>query len=292
MSVLPPELEREIFEICALSQPRAIITLLLVAQRVKYWIEPLLYRTMALEYPIKARRNFTSDFVLSSIRTKSSIFLQQSIRHLAFCRTNDDFDAKADIILAACPRVENLLILDLPYKRVQCIAHLSLTRLYAPCEALLRTLPPTHAFFSRLTHFAVFWGLYEMSEGEICAALAALPQLSHLSFSHPHFIRICPTLLAMCNSLRVLVSLLWDVPLGRRGDELARDGRFVMMKLKGAAPIEDWYKGAECGEDYWSRAEVFIARRRAGQIDALQYNIGPEWNPSENSTGAKDSSGQ
>ncbi|KAK7000973.1 hypothetical protein R3P38DRAFT_1801042 [Favolaschia claudopus] len=137
MPVFPPELEREIFEICALSQPPAIITLLLVAQRVKYWIEPLLYRTMALEYPNKARRNFTSDFVPSSIRAKTPIFLQQSIRHLAFCKTNDDLDAKADIILAACPRVENLLILELSYKRVQCCFDL-------PKKAILKHLHARH----------------------------------------------------------------------------------------------------------------------------------------------------
>jgi hypothetical protein len=35
--ILPPELEREIFEICAISRPASIPNLMLVAQRVKEW---------------------------------------------------------------------------------------------------------------------------------------------------------------------------------------------------------------------------------------------------------------
>jgi hypothetical protein len=35
--ILPPELERGIFEICAISRPVSIPNLMLVAQRVKEW---------------------------------------------------------------------------------------------------------------------------------------------------------------------------------------------------------------------------------------------------------------
>ncbi|KAJ7887662.1 hypothetical protein B0H14DRAFT_3430691 [Mycena olivaceomarginata] len=42
--MLPAELEREVFEICSLSRPVSIPTLMLIAKRVKEWIEPLLYR--------------------------------------------------------------------------------------------------------------------------------------------------------------------------------------------------------------------------------------------------------
>ncbi|KAJ7131272.1 hypothetical protein C8R44DRAFT_871785 [Mycena epipterygia] len=37
------ELERKIFELAALSRPKAIPTLMRVAWRVKLWVEPLLY---------------------------------------------------------------------------------------------------------------------------------------------------------------------------------------------------------------------------------------------------------
>ncbi|KAJ6516533.1 hypothetical protein C8R47DRAFT_1063238 [Mycena vitilis] len=45
---LPAELERYVFEQVALSRTVAIPRLLRVAQRVKIWIEPLLYRTIVV----------------------------------------------------------------------------------------------------------------------------------------------------------------------------------------------------------------------------------------------------
>ncbi|KAJ6505111.1 hypothetical protein C8R45DRAFT_544408 [Mycena sanguinolenta] len=46
---LPPELERRIFEIAALACPVRIPTLMLVARRVKFLVEPLLYRVVFLK---------------------------------------------------------------------------------------------------------------------------------------------------------------------------------------------------------------------------------------------------
>ncbi|KAJ7887124.1 hypothetical protein B0H14DRAFT_2696630 [Mycena olivaceomarginata] len=43
---LPPELECTIFEIAALARPKMIPSLILVAHRVKHWVEPLLYRVI------------------------------------------------------------------------------------------------------------------------------------------------------------------------------------------------------------------------------------------------------
>ncbi|KAJ7622098.1 hypothetical protein FB45DRAFT_121814 [Roridomyces roridus] len=40
---LPPELERDLFELAAYTRPRSIPKLMLVAWRVKAWVEPLLY---------------------------------------------------------------------------------------------------------------------------------------------------------------------------------------------------------------------------------------------------------
>ncbi|KAJ7088093.1 hypothetical protein C8R44DRAFT_892893 [Mycena epipterygia] len=53
--------------------------------------------------------------------------------------------------------------------------------------------------------------------------------------------------------------------------ELSRDFRFVAMCCEHYHL--DWQMGACAGVDYWSRAESFIAKRRSGEIDALQYEI-------------------
>ncbi|KAJ7879703.1 hypothetical protein B0H13DRAFT_1571256, partial [Mycena leptocephala] len=46
--LLPPELERIIFELAAFVNPASMPSLLLVAPRVKIWIEPLLYETLII----------------------------------------------------------------------------------------------------------------------------------------------------------------------------------------------------------------------------------------------------
>ncbi|KAJ7480301.1 hypothetical protein B0H11DRAFT_1916041 [Mycena galericulata] len=53
--------------------------------------------------------------------------------------------------------------------------------------------------------------------------------------------------------------------------DLAKDPHFVQMAC--SHYIKDWQMGALTGVDYWSRAEEFIAKRRSGKIDPLQYLI-------------------
>jgi hypothetical protein len=37
--------------------------------------------------------------------------------------------------------------------------------------------------------------------------------------------------------------------------------------------VEDWKVGVEGGEDFWVRAELFIAKRKRGEIQpGLEYN--------------------
>ncbi|KAJ6550049.1 hypothetical protein B0H19DRAFT_1160293 [Mycena capillaripes] len=55
-AILPPELERLIFEIAALESPKSMPALILVARRVQIWIEPLLYGVLALTPGAKTQR--------------------------------------------------------------------------------------------------------------------------------------------------------------------------------------------------------------------------------------------
>ncbi|KAJ7847805.1 hypothetical protein B0H14DRAFT_3453508 [Mycena olivaceomarginata] len=55
---LPVELERKIFEIAAQSNSMFIPTLLLVAHRVKTWLEPMLYSVVVFSDPIDGHVRF------------------------------------------------------------------------------------------------------------------------------------------------------------------------------------------------------------------------------------------
>jgi hypothetical protein len=252
----------------------------LVGQRVKDWVEPLLYRTMAMDYipRDRGRPNYSVDALLSAIRAKPPAFFPRAVRHLAFpfrVASSGETRSPAEIILGVCTGIENLSMLDIPEALIPLVRSLPLKHLYAECGPLLstlRTLPPTHTFFSRLTHLEV----NSDSDDEVdldntCVALIALPQLTHLSFGHSGFIPIYSRLLVSCPSLRVLVYLGDPLSFEKRAEELARDVRFVVMFCK--YYLEDWYMGIQRGADYWCRAERFIAKRRANEIDPLQYEI-------------------
>ncbi|KAJ6475924.1 hypothetical protein C8R47DRAFT_1141779 [Mycena vitilis] len=268
---LPPELERYIFEICASCWPISIPNLILVAYRVKVWMEPLLYRTMAVEYegPIAEFPPYPADNIISAIHKKPPSFFHGAVRHLSLFN-NSTYHSEE--ILGACTGVENLWLSDLQDAWIPLIASLPLKHLYTSCYSLLHALPPTHQVFSRLTHLEID-DCVDDPDGGGGLVLAALPHLTHLSFSHSGLILICPRLLECSTTLRVLVYLNRYEPLHNETQAvgLARDVRFVVMRLPNY--IRDWCMGAQYGADYWTKAEEFIARRRRGEIDPLQYVI-------------------
>ncbi|KAF7369482.1 hypothetical protein MVEN_00277900 [Mycena venus] len=82
--MLPLELERDIFELCALSWPISIPKLMLVARCVKEWVEPLLYRIIALgPYgTVTGNPCFTDNIISSAIHQKPPTFFHSAVRHL------------------------------------------------------------------------------------------------------------------------------------------------------------------------------------------------------------------
>ncbi|KAJ6482774.1 hypothetical protein C8R45DRAFT_307573 [Mycena sanguinolenta] len=112
--LLPLELEQMIFEVAAVSRPRSIPQLMLVAWRVKSWVEPLLYRTIivdtqpdnpgrpdpeTLPFPIPCQT------LLSVIDSNRSQCFRNSARNLFLAYDNAADEAS---ILAACRGIENL----------------------------------------------------------------------------------------------------------------------------------------------------------------------------------------
>ncbi|KAJ7656823.1 hypothetical protein DFH06DRAFT_1198679 [Mycena polygramma] len=246
---LPLELERHIFELCALSRPVGIPILMLVAWRVKKWVEPLLYRCLTVGYtqsmkgyPFLACRPFL-DNAIRYLRTVLSVCT--GVENLSLACDSDDF-AAYEILEAVAPA-------------------LPLRHLYADPRTLFSVLPSKNTLFSRITHLEVT----SLSDG-ICEELPLLLQLTHLAFDDDDF-SACLALLKACQQLRVLVAL--SAP-GQHYPGLAalvQDMRFVTMTR--SSFLKDWQMGVHAGIDYWTQAEDFIARRRSGEIDALQYNI-------------------
>ncbi|KAJ7136387.1 hypothetical protein C8R43DRAFT_1203399 [Mycena crocata] len=305
--VFPVDLERRIFEISAHIRPSGISTLLLVARRVKAWLEPLLYRTIMLtrylhpslmhralmvprngaSAPEDATRTYTPNLVghptfgretlARILKSKSEEFLASSVRHLFL----DLVSVKdANSILSICTNVDNLWIVSTAVPDfLPLIERLPLKRLHCYVHNLFRSedkINFRHRIFTQITHLELLGKFFRGYEcPEIWRGLALVPNLTHLAFEDEAFIPLCPALLQTCKSLRVIVVLM---PLDRLADmqldDLARDPRFLVMDCE--YHTRDWRVGAHTGIDYWSRAETFVKQREAGEIDPLEFSFADE----------------
>ncbi|KAJ7663250.1 hypothetical protein DFH06DRAFT_346612 [Mycena polygramma] len=102
---LPPELERQIFEIAAHTCPFSIPDMMRVAWRVKHWIEPILYHTLIFYMnPPEGFHRCTIDIFRHIARTKPEFFLRNSVRKVVVRYMGDDLGD----ILTECPDIESL----------------------------------------------------------------------------------------------------------------------------------------------------------------------------------------
>ncbi|KAF8155327.1 hypothetical protein K438DRAFT_1987043 [Mycena galopus ATCC 62051] len=276
----PPELEREVFEICAVSRPVTIPKLMLVARRVKEWVEPLLYRIICLGPrlpPASGFPGFFMEIIMLAMRRKPSSFFETAVRHLMIDYYQDRDEV--DKILDVCTGVQHLSIdvAEAPDSWLDRIVSFPLERLQIHShKSLIRVLAPEHTLCRRLTHLEIT-GFIPDGAHAVCDALIALPHLSHLAFSNSQFVHSCPQLLESCKHLRALVfRTLFTEEIQTHHAVLERNVRFVQFSwefLRANEGTVDWHIGAQGGVDSWTKIEHFIAKRRSREIDPLQYLI-------------------
>ncbi|KAK7023290.1 hypothetical protein R3P38DRAFT_1103822 [Favolaschia claudopus] len=170
--------------------------------------------------------------------------------------------------------IENLWLPFQDENYVPLIQVLPLRRLGTDFRQFLR-LPLTCRALSGLTHLAFPESLTETPRDydAACAAFLALPKLTHLSFDGGfQFIqervdRILESLPSLC----VMVTFAYHIHdfIGDRRTT-STDLRFVAYFPRPDFNL-DWHAGAQGGADYWANAENFVAKRRAGEIDPLNY---------------------
>ncbi|KAJ7183011.1 hypothetical protein C8R43DRAFT_18519 [Mycena crocata] len=273
--VFPPELERTIFEIRARAWPLSIPELMLVAHRVKIWLEPLLYRTVVMtdgEDVIEGHIGALMKGFMPVIQSKPPSFFKDSVHHLLLAASTPL--EVANSVIAVCSGVEDLWI-NIDGPDLTTIGSLPLKRFYGHLMQQLigGRINFMQRIFSQITHLEVF-DLVSANELEAWYGLALIPHLTHLSFNWTNPLPLFPVLLDSCKSLQVLVLLEEHHADGSNRDlvsALSEDPRFVSMACENC--ILDWQMGAHTGIDYWWRAEEFIAKRRLGEINCLRYRI-------------------
>ncbi|KAJ7100924.1 hypothetical protein B0H15DRAFT_464811 [Mycena belliarum] len=273
----PQDLERHIFEIAALCRPRSISTLVLVAWRVKEWVEPLLYRTVVVgdvafcfweSYP----DGLKPDPWRALINRRTPAARLASVRNLQIDGTDLVGDEHLDNwpgTVALCPGLQNLWLSKVPFgSDVYALKNLLLRRLHCEDDGIFASFSPTHRFFSQLTHLEISHIKEPPILGIWLDRLSLLPQLSHFSFTGTGLLHICKHLLQACSLLSVLVHLHNWRPYPSALWDYFQDTRFVNLKIDSG---EEWMRGIHTGMDYWKRAEILIEQRRSGEIEVSQY---------------------
>ncbi|KAJ7121503.1 hypothetical protein C8R44DRAFT_786354 [Mycena epipterygia] len=280
----PEDLERCIFESAAFFHTDCIPALLLVAHRVKIWIEPLFYKVVTIYgLPLKKAQKPNTNFrhsvpaLYSLIESKPTSFFSDNVRHVQVVGV-----PIAEILaaLAACNATTSLALFDVPCVKgdaalLELLGAFPLKRLSAPENYWL--CPGGwdfgHPLFAHITHLDLPGDLNR--QGAKWSSFALIPRLTHLSFSEdmsPKYTRsISFTILEHCKSLQVL-AIVFSSPamlklfvLNAELQPSSFDPRVALLAVMDRQA--DWEMGARGGDDYWIAAERLVDKQRAGDFN-------------------------
>ncbi|KAJ7023149.1 hypothetical protein C8F04DRAFT_1240318 [Mycena alexandri] len=268
---LPPELEWLVFEQAALSRPTGIPGLMLIAWRVKNWLEPLLYRIIIVGPalpPLGGFRTLTTDRLREIMATKPPSFFQDSVKHL-YLRASG-WDTGVDEILTTCCRLTSLFVQFRPAKHIYVLnTQQCLRRLAVSIEQAFENHPADlpHPFFRNVTHLEVLDSSRVFKDLlTLVRRLALMPSLTHVAFNTAAYeIEFYEALRADTRLHCVVFLSLTLLERVKVGTLIPDDYRFVCVKEDTDYRL-DWVRGVDVGDNYWVRAEAFIAARRAGRV--------------------------
>ncbi|KAJ7780132.1 hypothetical protein DFH07DRAFT_950185 [Mycena maculata] len=267
--ILPPEIEREIFEITA-QFPRNAVQLVLVARRTQIWIERLIYETVTLSDPE------ICDKFLRTLESRPAQFFADNVKSL--CVPGDIELFEAEKVLKACRGVVNLAVWLPPQHAplFPSVCSLQPRRLSVNVSALCgSTSQPdfSHPFFAKVTHLE----LVDWMDWTTFLHIDQLsPHLTHLALdldtetegSVAHIRNI----LSSCRSLVICIGLVTnDEAMIVASEQLAsiEDTRLVILSESNV--IDNWEASLRDGTDasVWVFAESIVVAKTQLVVEIL-----------------------
>ncbi|KAF8206825.1 hypothetical protein K438DRAFT_448822 [Mycena galopus ATCC 62051] len=250
--------------------------LVLVARRVKIWIEPLLFRTISIHHTVPplpfSRLPFAAVAKLVIFQPDA---LREHTRHVCFVDVR-----LADVVPDFLSRCR--CIMNLAFVRTVWVPHLDFLLTRLPLERLSFTLRAlgmifpwpdpfdgAHSLFSSITHLSILDYEVQADDWRTWSGLAEIPNLTHLSSINGMSNSVLRGALKHCTRLEALV---WVYPSQASLDEneaptteITDDPRFVALVVSNR--FVDWETGARGGSDYWADASALVeARRYEGKV--------------------------
>ncbi|KAK7058150.1 tyrosinase central domain-containing protein [Favolaschia claudopus] len=293
-AALPYDLEREIFEFAAFTDAQTILKLILVAHRVKTWIEPLLSRIVSVTDPDRVKepasgRRITGETFLEMLDLRNGASAGNHVRHISIANITSTDELALARALSSCVHAVNVALFNIiePHLFLRSIAKMPLQRLAADLPLLFAgaNIDMNHSIFSRLTHLDLFDIDVYAADSRWPQRFSHIPFLTHISFNfHPLGIPTQPVsshrmllsgILQDCKQLEVLVLICAEERLVKSISDkypfFAEDTRSVILVV--ADFLQDWEAGASGGIDYWRRAEIGVRKRQLGQISGSAYVV-------------------
>ncbi|KAF9017853.1 hypothetical protein BDZ89DRAFT_1140407 [Hymenopellis radicata] len=261
MSSLPAELERDIFETCVRNDVTTAPALMLVAKRVRIWVEPMLYESITI-----GRLTVDDALLMRTFTSKPVAFFASAVKNL--CMTRRVPNDAARYVLEACSSVQRLacwvdrlenhglgeLIIPLAALR-ELSCGMSLFRVVAA-----RSLECSWVF--RLTHLELIMFDIEFVQ------LSIFPQLTHFSLLVGYFEAVVGDLItfisATCSFISVISVQFEEADHPELAFPWSTDPRVVLSLRDRSEPTRAWTKG-----DRWTTVERVIEERKALGSGAL-----------------------
>ncbi|KAJ7073566.1 hypothetical protein C8F01DRAFT_1241857 [Mycena amicta] len=308
---LPRELERRIFRTAALASPSSARNSMLVACRVKEWVEPMLYRSLFIGssihniyFPSPTIRKLTSYTFDKLLTRKSESFLASSVHNLLLANLYPEHVRK---ILSTCRHTKQLFffpsaVVDSDSSTLG--GELQLRRLKGRVRTFFDLKPPPPAAattiipraLARLTHLEIWDPDFTPAESTLMwAQILALPVLTHVACSSVYWrtfqADLVDTVLAALHPsgsgplCAFIVIQYAGEPLVSAGNlitpQLKSNPGFVVFpkglggRLGHADWNADWSDGVLEEDDFWTRADDLIHKRRSGEVGREQYELLP-----------------
>ncbi|PPQ75651.1 hypothetical protein CVT24_010594 [Panaeolus cyanescens] len=267
--LLPPEIERMIFEIAFdIQSPQDNWKLVSVAKRVRTWLRPLIYSTFIQFVNAKAFPNMKTYPGFIDLKE----ICQFALNHLVDLSNLTTHDAVSDL-LEKCPNLTNLACwghIDAHHLWPSLSKLSKLRRLSAKVEHISSTQFLSATFSSRLTHLEML----EPTNDWKFESLISLTSLTHLAIFYPSFTldyKRLGTILQACHGIHVFVLTTQHGDLGEAGKDLyVADCRMVVLD-DSLSEMKHWIYDVNGHNDSWEYAEQVVLMRRVRwiQLDIL-----------------------